>query len=250
MYFLMFYGAGALTTAMFVGISYQFKKYRSRRNILKNDLRDHFRRMLQDDSGRFVLDEKSVYELSQKYRKSVLAIEDSPRRKVSEVAEKELVELEKEFEKALKYGELSHQEYISQKFTECKNKYEDLKRQYDPQYYKGIPEKIYRMPDPNLNDFDLDDEVYIENVIHDIQLLLDPMNLVFEKTAAFRASVREFYDYISDSMLDKIENDLSLIEVETSWGRNPEKEIDKRLRKIAIKHTPRLIFNSTTGLRL
>lgn len=249
MYFLIVYGAGAITTALILGVSKHFSKRKSHRNDSQYELKSKFRRMLQEHADILSDEEKTVYALSQKFRKSVLAIESSPHRKLEEVTGKEIVELERAFKEALKYGELSHKEYLLNLITECESKYNQLRNNYDPAYYLGIPEQVHRVTNTDVINADKTVEASIEKTIQEINYLLDPMNTVFEATKDFRQLLRENDDLFSSSHIEAIDKELARVESETNWGRNPVENIEKQLNKIKRKTIPRVLLNQVTRFR-
>lgn len=249
MYFLIVYGAGALTTALILGIGNQFAKRKSRRGTSQYELQSKFRRMLQENSDKLSTDEKSVYALSQKFHKSALAIESSPHRKLEEVTEKEIVELEDAFKEALKYGELSHKEYLLNLIAKCENKYAQLRNHYDPEYYNGIPEQMHRVTNIDIANANRETEVFVGNTLTKIEILLDPMNAIFKATKYFRQWLKENDDIFSDAHIEDVEKELARVEAQTTWGRNPVEDVEKQLGKIRRKNIPRFLLNQVTGFR-
>lgn len=245
MYLLMIYGAGAVTTALIVGISNHLKKRHSKRTVLQQDLKNRFRRMLQEYSDNFPRDEQSIYELSQKYRESMLAIESSSPRKVTEIAHNEISKLEHSFSQASTYGGMSRKEYLDKKVAECDKKFEQLKERFAPQYYRELPARMHSMKKFDLSHASREVEEYIETTLSIIEELSDPMNMVFKKMRSLRELIEENDDVFHGSLLDKIEREIALIETQESWGSNPEAELKKKLNMINLKYTPHMILNKT-----
>lgn len=243
MYLLMIYGAGAVTTALIVGISNHFKKRHSKRAVLQHDLQNRFRRMLQEYSDNFSRDEQSIYELSQKYRESMLAIESSSPRKATEIAHNEISKLEYLFSEASKYGEMSRKEYLDKKVAECDKKYARLKERFASQYYRELPARMHNIKKFNLSHANREVEEYIESTLSIIEELSDPMNMVFKMMRSVRELIEKNDDVFHGSLLDKIEREISLIETQESWGSNPERELKKKWNMINLKYAPHMILN-------